>query len=508
MQTIIDRILPYERSESLGLILGLLLCAAIFQAMIGYTAGRLGLWIGTAIGQDLSLRAIDHVLRLPLTAIQKWSVGELMSRIGEVGRVQAFLGYATGGLLLDAAFALVYAAILFLISPQLAGILLLALPLQFVLYLVFGPLERRRYDRAFIARADQNALLVDSLSKSLSIKALAAEARIMERVRQAVKAAMSASMRAETLALAGRTISSLFDGGLTILVIFVGARLVLASELTLGQLISFHLLSGHVTGPVLGLAGLWDDWQNVLVARRRVGELLSQLTEPHQPDSAPALHESTASPRLELDDVTFAYPGAEPIFKRFSAIIPSRGVTLVTGPSGCGKTTLGKLAAAILEPVEGQVRLGGLPPGAHRKYVCYVPQAPELLRGTIRDNLALSVDATDDEAKAALRTVGLSHLSGHLESPIGDGAAQLSGGQSQRLCIARALLGRPSFLILDEPTSGLDEATAQKLIEAITELAGTMAVVLITHHPTLAPSPAAAIALTGHASRLLPVDAV
>jgi ATP-binding cassette, subfamily B, bacterial HlyB/CyaB len=165
MQAIIDRILPFQRSESLTIILVLLLAVALFQAVIGYSAGLLGLWMSTRIGRDLSLRAIAHVFHLPFGTVQRWPVGELVSRIGEIGKIQAFLGYATSGLLLDAGFALVYAAVLFLICPLLTLVLLLAMPLQLALYLIFGPLERRRYDRAFMAGAAYNAKLVDALAK-------------------------------------------------------------------------------------------------------------------------------------------------------------------------------------------------------------------------------------------------------------------------------------------------------------------------------------------------------
>jgi len=98
MQAIIDRILPYQRSESLALILVLLLSVAAFEGLLGFSSSRLGLWIGTGIGRDLGLRALRHVLHLPLATLQQWPVGQLLARIGEIDKVQSFIAYTTSGL--------------------------------------------------------------------------------------------------------------------------------------------------------------------------------------------------------------------------------------------------------------------------------------------------------------------------------------------------------------------------------------------------------------------------
>ena len=168
MQAIIDRILPYQRAESLAIVLVLLLAVAAFEALLGFTTGRLGVWIGLGIGRDLALRALHHIVHLPLAVLQKWPVGQILARISEIDKVQSFIAYTTSGLLLDAGFSLVYAAVLLTISPFLTGVLLLAIPLQFALYFIFGPLERRRFDKAFLAGSFHNARLVESFSNAVT----------------------------------------------------------------------------------------------------------------------------------------------------------------------------------------------------------------------------------------------------------------------------------------------------------------------------------------------------
>ena len=501
MQAIIDRILPYQRSESLALILVLLLSVAAFEGLLGFSSSRLGLWIGTGIGRDLGLRALRHVLHLPLATLQQWPVGQLLARIGEIDKVQSFIAYTTSGLLLDAGFSLVYAAVLFTISPFLTLVLLLAIPLQFALYLIFGPLERRRFDRAFLAGSFHNARLVESLSNIITLKSLGAERHALERLDASMTENMKQGLHAQNLAMGGQTLSGLFDKVLVAVVIFFGARLVLAHEMTLGQLVSFHLLSGYVSGPILGLARLWDDWQNVQIARQRVGEL---LLAPAEQEAPPMSQRVPADGSLALTEVSFSYPGAKPLFRNLTVDFPRQGITLILGPSGCGKTTLARIIAGLLTVSEGEIRLGGqslaqLAPSDFRRRIAYVPQIPELFNDTIRENLNFAKRVDDAARWRALERAALADfvrdVPGGLDAVIGDGGIHLSGGQSQRLALARSLLLEPAVLVLDEPTSALDQSTESQIMATLEDLSHTMAIILITHRPDIVRSPIALITL-------------
>ncbi len=501
MQAIIDRILPYQRAESLAIILVLLLAVAAFEALLGFTAGRLGTWIGMGIGRDLALRALRHILHLPLATLQRWPVGQILARIGEIEKVQAFIVYTTSGLLLDAGFSLVYAGVLYTISPFLTGILLLAIPLQLALYFIFGPLERRRFDRAFLAGSFHNARLVESFNHLITLKSLGAEHHALDRLDQSLTENMRQMLVAQNMALSGRSVSSLFDKALVAIVIFFGAREVLAHDMTLGQLVSFHLLSGYVSGPILGLAKLWDTWQNVQIARRRVGELLLEAAEPEAVLRPLQFHPQTG---LCLEGVGFAYPGGKPLFQNLTAKFEPTGLSLIVGPSGCGKTTLARVMAGLLSAGEGAITLSRKPltsfaPSDYRRLVAYVPQMPELFNGTIRENLHFAARAEDAACWQALDHAALADvvrdLPNGLDTVIGDGSVHLSGGQGQRLALARTLLLNPAVLILDEPTSALDRDTGQQVMTALEMLAKQMAIIVITHRPDIVATPTLVIAL-------------
>ncbi len=464
MQVIIDRVLPFERASSLYIILFLLIAVALFESTIGYLLGQVGSWIGNRVSQDLELRIFNHLLKLPFQALSRWPVGELLARINEVDKVRAFLGYATTGLLLDAVFTVIYAGVLFAISPMLTLVLLLAMPIQLALYMIFGPMQRRRFDVSFLAGSRHSARTVETFSNVTSIKSLGAEDKAVVRLQETLTDSTEKNFWSNTLVVFAGAVSEFADKCMVASVIFFGAQLVISKDLSLGQLVSFHLLSGFVAGPILGLASLWDDWQNLLVARRRVGELLLIETESEKPAFTTSAHDEGAI--LDVKNVDFTYGGKLPILRNFSHSFQSTGLTLVQGESGVGKSTFAKILAGLIRPEAGLISCNGIAfdnwnASAFRRRITYVPQETELFNGTIRENLSFGDSSSDDEMVEVLYGSGLvkdkAQARELLDVTIGDDAVALSGGQRQRLCIARALLNKPSLLILDEPVSSLDE---------------------------------------------------
>ena len=183
---------------------------------------------------------------------------------------------------------------------------------------------------------------------------------------------------------------------------------------------------------------------------------------------------------------------------------PRQGITLILGPSGCGKTTLARIIAGLLTVSEGEIRLGGqslaqLAPSDFRRRIAYVPQIPELFNDTIRENLSFAKRVDDAACWRALERAALADfvrdVPGGLDAVIGDGGVHLSGGQSQRLALARSLLLEPAVLVLDEPTSALDQSTESQIMATLEDLSHTTAIILITHRPDIVRSPIALITL-------------
>jgi subfamily B ATP-binding cassette protein HlyB/CyaB len=496
-QVIIDRVLPFQREATLVVVVAIFAAVSLYQVAFQALSGYLGLSAANSVTRELAKRIFGHLFRLPLDHFRRWNVGETLARVSETDTIRAFLVGATTGVLLDLLFVAVTLVVLFTISSPLAWLVVAALPAQALIYLVFGPFLRRRLRVQFDRGARHQAQVVESLTGAVSVKALAAERVVLARLEATLASSLDAAFRVGVLNVANGQAIFLVDRALTIAVVFVGATLVFANEITLGQLVAFHLLVGRVVGPIGNFASLWESWQNVKVARQRLGDILCE--EPEGFGAKPRLP-AVLAPRLQFEKVSFGYGEGRQVLQRFCCDLQPGTLTLVVGPSGIGKSTFGRLAAGIERPQAGRVLLGGedlaaFDPADVRVTIAYVPQEPFLFTGTIRDNLAMHEGGALGEGRMreALRRAAaddlVARLPQGLDTFVGERGTALSGGQRQRIAIARSLAMQPKVLILDEPTSALDAAAQATMAREIRALTPETTVVVITYRPDVFPEP-------------------
>ena len=489
-QVIIDRILPFQREASLLVVVVIFAAVGLFQLIFEVLSELLGMLTANRVTRELGARIYDNLFKLPLGYFRKWSVGETIARIGETDTIRAFLVGTTTGVFLDLVFVFIYIAVLFLLSPQLTLIVLAALPIQILIYLGFGPFLRRRLRTQFDAGAAHQARMVENISGIEAVKALSAESKMLGRLDQTLGATLNAGYRVGLLHIWNDKLLFLVDRAITISIIYFGAQAVFAGQMTLGELIAFHLLAEKVTGPIENFSGLWESWQNIRVSRQRLGDVVNTPMEPFK--ELPNLP-SNAPGHLAFKDVGFAYGHSAPILKNFDFRAEPNTLTLVVGPSGSGKSTFGRLASGIEQPDTGSVMLGGLnisefDPHNVRTQIAYVPQESYLFSGTLRENLTLgNAQATDAEVRHALQIAAADELVAQLphglDTSVGERGSALSGGQRQRIAIARTLLQKPKVIILDEPTSALDKVARQKMAAGLQKLKHEATLIIITHSP-------------------------
>lgn len=488
-QVIIDRILPFQRESSLIVVAVVFVATSIFQGAFSVVSAILGILTGNRVTKEFADRIYSHLFHLPFAYFRAWPVGETISRLSETDTIRAFIVGAAAGVLLDVVFTFLYLAILFSLSSQLTLILLVGLPLQALVYFGFGPFLRERLRDEFDTGAKMQTHVVESVSGAQTLKALAIEDRACEKISEALELNMASSVRVQMLRLVSDQILFVVERAVTIGIVIYGAGLVFSSNLSLGELIAFHLIASKVSAPLSNFATLWESWQNIRVSRQRLADIL--CVESERAAVLPDLVVSKID-TLVLSSVSFTYDGeAEALLSNISLQAERGQVSLVVGPSGSGKSTLARIAAGLEKINSGTVEVGGhniqlYNPDSVRRHICYVPQDPVLFSGSIRQNLqavAPSLNSAEyyDALEMASMLGQVNSFALGIDQQVGERGLALSGGQRQRVALARSLLKRPKVLILDEPLSALDEHNRLVLASNLRELAKSVVLIIITH---------------------------
>ncbi|NKJ20665.1 ABC transporter transmembrane domain-containing protein [Dyella sp. SG609] len=434
-----------------------------------------------------------HVIRLDVGFFERSRVGELISRLGtDTEVVQALIGSGIS-VALRSMVTLVGAVVAMVWTiPRLAGFTALVIPAMMLPILVFGRRVRKLSRASQDRLADAAAIANETLNAAPAVKAYAREDIESTRYGSAITRALAtARKRIGTRSLLTAAVIVLMFGAIT-LVLWIGARDVLAGDLTPGLLSQFVLYAIFAAGSVAGLAEVWGDVLRAGGAMERIGELLgerAEVTSPAQPQPLP----KPVSGALHFEHVAFHYPSRPdaPALHDFELRIrPGETVALV-GPSGAGKSTVLALLLRFYDPQHGRITLDGVDLRALalpdlRGAIALVPQETVIFSGTAADNIRFGrQDASDDEVREAARAAEahefISALDGGYGSELGERGVRLSGGQRQRVAIARAILRDAPLLLLDEATSALDAQSEAAIQQALERLEKGRTTLVIAH---------------------------
>ncbi len=490
----IDRVLTHHSLSTLALISLILVLIAGYETLLGYVRRELVEVLSTRVDTRLSLHVFARLLALPIDFFERTSTGGTTHRVSQIFKIRDFL---TGKLLntaLDAFTLIVLLPFLFWISATLAWMVLGASLLITLVIVAFLPAIRRVWAVLVAAEIRKGAVLVETVHGIRTVKALALEnarkAEWDERVAEAGHARLQTGRIANWAQTLVTPIERFVDRG----VLLVGAYLVLTSPsemtgITTGALIAFMMLGTRVAGPLIGLAKLIQDIEDVRSSIVQVGEVLNNPTE------TAAMRgglRPTFEGAISFNEVTFSYPGSKATaLDRVSMEVPAGTMLGVVGRSGSGKSTVTRLLQGMNRDYAGFLKIDGtdlreINLTYLRRSVGTVMQDNFLFRGTVLDNIIASRPGlTLEDAVHAARLSGaeefIERLPQGYETWIEEGAANLSGGQRQRLAIARALIADPRILILDEATSALDPESEALVHANLLRIAEGRTMVIVSH---------------------------
>jgi ATP-binding cassette subfamily B protein len=491
IQNILDGVLVHQNLGLLHLlILGLVISTAFTQVMSTLRA-YLSNYMVRNLDFSMMAQFFKHTMSLPYSFFAKRKTGDILARFSENQTIRAFLTESTVTTLLNLLMVFIYFTILFFYNVKLT-MLLIGFVIPIVGLTVLATPRIKEYAReVFAASTDAQSFLMEALGGIETIKGMGSERPVRLKWERKYVKALETQYRSQSFSILVGLASQVLNSATTIMILWAGASLVLARELTIGQLMAFNALMGSVLGPLMGLVGLWSRMGDATVAMERLGDVLDIEPEQKPSDVAARVVLPDLQGEVRLERMYFRYGGEDTpyVLEDIDLEIKPGQLVAIVGRSGSGKTTLAKLLVGFYPPSEGKIFVDGYDMSAidrayYRAQVGYVMQSNLLFSGTIAENIASGDDSPDrrrveDVAKMADAHAFISKLPLGYEQVVGERGMGLSGGQVQRLCIARALYHDPRLLVFDEATSALDtqsESNIMANMEAI--LAGRTAVII------------------------------
>lgn len=491
IQNILDRVVVHQDVSLLHLLILGLVIAQVFTQLTVVMRAFLSNYLVRNLDFVMMSQFLQHTLSLPMKFFATRRTGDIIARFQENRKIRAFLTESTVSTVLNLLMVFIYFSILFIYNAKMTLLLIgFVIPL-IVLTVAVTPRLKRYAREAFSSSTDAESVLMETLGGSETVKGMGLERPLRMKWETRYAKSLDVQYRAKRFNIVVGAASQLLNAATTIGILWFGASLVLAGELTIGQLVAFNSLTGSVMAPLLGLVGLWNQVHEAGVAMERLGDVLDMEPEQRAAEAASRVVLPDLRGQVAFEHVYFRYGDAESayVLKDISFELKPGQMVAVVGLSGSGKTTLAKMMVGFYPPTEGRIMVDGydllaLDMSYYRAQIGYVMQSNLLFSGTISENIAAGDENPDrrqviEVAKMADAHGFITNLPMGYEQVVGERGMGLSGGQIQRLCIARALYRQPRMLILDEATSALDTQSESNILEQMqTILEGRTALVI------------------------------
>ncbi len=472
--------------NGIALLATVLISSTVFGALSHYLLSRVGYEVVAALRQLL----IDKMLALPVRAYDKSDTGDRVSRVihdcESISQLVSseFINMLSGLIVLVGSVVfllLLDARLTYALLACIVGAFVVVVPVT----MMMGALSQQVQDRT----ARLSGILTHVFSEIRLVKAFAAEPRERQRSQQEIDGLKAIGLKTARIHVALEPFMSLAISAALVIILAYGASRVVKGDIGVGTLTAYFLYIFNIALPMAGLAHFASELQKARGASMRIGLILQERDE----EQGSGGEQRLPPGRLEFDNVSFAYEGSDkPVLDGVSLVFEPGSTTALVGVSGSGKTTVLSLIERFYRPTGGEIRYGGKPLDSYamdawRKSIGYVAQNSPVMPGTVRENITygLTGSFSDADVRAAAREAGalafIESMPQGFDSVLIEQGNNVSGGQRQRLAIARMFLRNPAILILDEATSNLDSETEQQVKAALETLMQGRTNIIVAH---------------------------
>lgn len=485
-----DYVIPFRSTAILTILVLGITAILVADSTVGYLREILLLYLRRHLDARMMAAFIEHLLALPFPFFQQRTAGDLLLRIDSNSFIRETLTGRAMSMMLDASFMLTYLIILLRMEPTFGLVVTGIAALQILVAWITGPAVRRLIQSELAAKSGEQSYAVEVLRGIATIKGCGAEDRVLTRWSDLMNKYLNASIARTNLSVIAAAIIGSFRKVSPFLILWLGTSRVLDNTMTVGTLLAINSIAVFILNPV---GSLVDSAQQLHLVGAHLDRLADVLAANPEQRSVAPIRRCPLSGALEVDSLTFNYPGrSRPALSNVSfSLLPGQRLGVV-GPTGSGKSTLAFILLGLYLPTSGEIRYDGIPLNQYdrkwlRSQIGVVLQESFSFSGSIRQNIALN--KPDMSLEELIRVSKLASIHDQIWSmPMGyettliEGGVSISGGERQRIAIARALALDPKILILDEATSHMDVATESIVHSNLSSLTCTR--IVIAHRLT------------------------
>jgi ATP-binding cassette subfamily B protein len=487
---LMDEILPNSLEKTLTIVSIGVLGLYLFQTILGAFRSHILLYLSQRLDIAIILGYYKHVLELPMKFFSTRKVGEIVSRFMDASKVREAISGATLTIMIDTLMAIIGGIILFTQNQMLFGVSFVILLFYGIIVFAFNKPLQNINRESMENNSQVTSYLVESLNGIETVKAFNSERTASFQTEKKFIGLLRSVFKNGWLNNLAGSLSGFVSLAGGVVILWVGAYQAIKGEITLGELLTFNALLGYFLDPVKNLINLQPMMQTAIVASDRLGEILDLELEKDENEINRLIPKDLYG-NIEFKNLDFRYGTRDLVLRNISMTIEKGQKIAFVGESGSGKTTIAKLLMKFYEYEKGEIfiknfNIKDINIESLRSKIAYISQDIFLFSGTIYENLTLGIENPSMESVMEAAEMSKAHefinkFPLRYETMLGENGANISGGQKQRLSIARALLKKPDILIMDEATSNLDSITEKAIEKTIEEHTDGITTIIIAH---------------------------